>query len=484
MVLILVALRLVLAAGLPLTADEAYYWLWSKHLAGGYYDHPPAVAFVIRAGTMLAGDSEFGVRLVSVLLALPMTWAVFRTAEMLFGWHVAAWAAIFLNLTLMVAVGTLIVTPDAPLMAAAAFILFFLAKVFVTGDGRWWVAVGAAAGCALVSKFTALFFGLSILLWLALVPSLRRWMASPWLYLGGVVALAVFSPVILWNAEHDWVSFVKQFGRMHANEFTWRYLIEVIPVQIGLATPAIFFLGAAGLIAPRYVRGGPRPAHVLLGATIWPLFVYFLGHSLHQRIQGNWLAPIYPSFAIAAAVATEAIKWQGAMRLLVAASRWLAIPVSVFLFAITGAQAYFGFLPWSHDPTARLLGVGWRDLAGKIEDVRLLVGARCIIVDNYGLASWLAFYLPQTPVVQFNEPERWVNLPEPPATLFTDKVLYVGDASADAYASKKLPAIYADLEPQGELLRRRGDHVLEAYRLTLVKGLRGDPFDRTPEGQR
>ncbi len=172
------------------------------------------------------------------------------------------------------------------------------------------------------------------------------------------------------------------------------------------------------------------------------------------------------------------------MRPLVAASRWLAIPVALALFAITGAQAYFGFLPWSHDPTARLLGVGWQDLAGKIENVRLLVGARCIIVDNYGLASWLAFYLPQTPVVQFNEPERWVNLPEPPATLFTDKVLYVGDASADAYASKKLPAIYADLELQGELLRRRGDRVLDAYRLTLLKGLRGDPFDRTPEGQR
>lgn len=142
MVLILVASRLVLAAGLPLTADEAYYWLWSKHLAGGYYDHPPAVAFVIRADTMLAGDSELGVRLVSVLLALPMTWAVFRTAEMLFGRHVAALAAIFLNLTLMVAAGTLIVTPDAPLMVAAAFILFFLAKVFVTGDGRWWALVG------------------------------------------------------------------------------------------------------------------------------------------------------------------------------------------------------------------------------------------------------------------------------------------------------------------------------------------------------
>src|ERR1700756_605362 len=106
-VLALVVLRLGAAALTPLTFDEAYYWMWSKHLAGGYYDHPPMVAVVIRLGTMLAGDTELGVRLVSILLALPMSWAVYRTAEILFGSdRVASSAAIFLNVTLMVAVGT------------------------------------------------------------------------------------------------------------------------------------------------------------------------------------------------------------------------------------------------------------------------------------------------------------------------------------------------------------------------------------------
>src|SRR5689334_14141387 len=83
-VVALVALRLVAAAFTPLTFDEAYYWTWSKGLAGGYYDHPPMVAFVIRAGTLIAGETELGVRLMSILLALPMSWAVFRTTEILF----------------------------------------------------------------------------------------------------------------------------------------------------------------------------------------------------------------------------------------------------------------------------------------------------------------------------------------------------------------------------------------------------------------
>src|ERR1700749_4545489 len=84
-ILALVALRLVAAAFTPITFDEAYCWMWSKSRAGGYYDHPPMVAYVIRLGTMIAGDTEFGVRLVSILLALPMSFAVFCTSEILFG---------------------------------------------------------------------------------------------------------------------------------------------------------------------------------------------------------------------------------------------------------------------------------------------------------------------------------------------------------------------------------------------------------------
>src|SRR3954452_8509220 len=119
-ILAMVALRLAAAAWTPLTFDEAYYWTWSKHLAGGYYDHPPMVAFVIRLGTMMAGDTELGVRFASILLALPMSWATYRTTMILFGSaDMAGTAALLVNVTLMAAVGTLIVTPDAPLLVAS-----------------------------------------------------------------------------------------------------------------------------------------------------------------------------------------------------------------------------------------------------------------------------------------------------------------------------------------------------------------------------
>src|SRR6202521_2831787 len=301
-ILALVVLRLVSAAVTPLTFDEAYYWMWSKHLAGGYYDHPPAVAVVIRLGTAIAGDTELGVRLVSILLALPMSWATYRAASILFGGQrVAATATILLNVTLMAAVGTMVVTPDAPLLVASSFVLLCLAKVLETGRGAWWLAVGAAVGVALLSKYTALFFGPAILIWLAFVPKLRRWLISPWPYLGGVVALAIFAPVILWNADHHWVSFIKQIGRARSADFRLAFIGELIPTQIAFATPLVWLLGAMGLYALLRRDAGASAARVLINATFWTIVAYFIWHSLHARVEANWLAPVFSAVAVGAA---------------------------------------------------------------------------------------------------------------------------------------------------------------------------------------
>src|SRR6202140_2484452 len=430
-ILALVVLRLVAAAWTPLTFDEAYYWMWSKHLAGGYYDHPPMVAAVIRLGTIIAGNTELGVRLASILLALPMSFAVFRTAAILFGGRrVAATATILLNVTLMAAVGTLIVTPDSPLLVAASFVLFFLAKVLETGRGAWWLAVGAAVGAALLSKYTSLFFGLAILIWLVAVPKLRRWLISPWPYLGGLVSLLIFSPVILWNADHHWVSFIKQIGRARIEDFKPAFIGELIPTQIAFATPLVFILGAMGLYALFRRKAGALAARALINATFWTIVAYFIWHSLHARVEANWLPPVYPAFAIAAAVAASLARWSARQQRLVDfCLRW-ASPVGIVMFALLIVQADTGALSgYRRDATVRSVGVGWRELAAAIEAVRVRPGADCVLAPDYGTTGWLAFYLPKgTCVVQPTQRIRWINMPEPDPKLLAGKLLYVDEA--------------------------------------------------------
>jgi 4-amino-4-deoxy-L-arabinose transferase-like glycosyltransferase len=477
----LVALRLVAAAVTPITFDEAYYWMWSKHLAGGYYDHPPMVAVVIRLGTMIAGDSEFGVRLFSILLALPMSWAIYQAAAILFGSRrVAASSAILLNITLMAAVGTMIVTPDAPLLVASSFLLFALAKVLQTGRGVWWLAVGAAAGCALLSKYTALFFGLAILIWLIAVPSLRHWLLSPWLYLGGLVAALLFAPVILWNAEHGWVSFIKQMGRARIEDFRPVYIAELIPTQIAFATPLVWILGTMGLYALYARRAGTAPARVLVNLLFWVIVTYFVWHSLHARVEANWFAPIYPAFAVAAAVAAHLVEWKPRWQRLVDFSRRWALPGGVAMFALLVVQANTGLLSFYHrDATVRSVGVGWRSTAAEIEAVRARTGATCVLAPDYGTTAWLAFHLPRgTCVAQPFERIRWVNMPEPDAAQLAGKLLYVyedwlGNAP---YLIDRFDRV----ERAGKAERKRGPLLIETYALDVLEGPKTPVLDRTP----
>ena len=164
-------MRLVFAAIMPLAADEAYYWLWSKHLAGGYYDHPPAVALVIRAGTLIAGDTELGVRLVSVLAgAANDMGGVSRCRDPLQPTRRGVGGDLAQpdidgrrRHTLMS------VTPDAPLIVASAFVLYYLAKVLETGEGRWWLRGRRSRRRRAARRNTPrCSLGVSILLWLAL----------------------------------------------------------------------------------------------------------------------------------------------------------------------------------------------------------------------------------------------------------------------------------------------------------------------------
>ncbi len=478
-VLGLVALRLAAAAFTPLTFDEAYYWMWSRHLAGGYYDHAPAVAWVIRAGTMLAGDTEFGVRVVSILLALPMSWAVYRAAELLFGGRrIGATAAILLNVTMIVAVGTLIVTPDAPLMVASSFVLLALAKVAASGRGVWWLGVGVAVGLALLSKYTALLFGPAILIWLVIVPRLRRWLISPWPYLGGVVAFAVFAPVILWNADHDWVSFIKQLGRARIESFRASYLLELIPTQVAFATPFVFGLGAMGLYALTRRDTGALTSRALIQSMIWTPVTYFAWHALHARVEANWLSPLYPAFTIAAAVAANRTQWAAREQRSVRVSLRWAGPVGVLMFTALIVQANTGWLTgYRRDATVRSVGVGWREAAREIEAIRQRNTAVCVLASDYGTTSWLAFHLPPgTCVAQRGERYRWSFMAEP--VLPAGPLLYVDEAKPEVEA--QLRAAFANVQSVGRIERKRGPLLIETLEILLLDGATDKVFDTTP----
>jgi 4-amino-4-deoxy-L-arabinose transferase-like glycosyltransferase len=472
----LTAFRLWASAHIPLAADESYYWLWSRVPSAGYFDHPPMVAWWIWASTALFGDTEFGVRFLSILSTAVVSYAVYATARNLrVGEGTAARAALWLNATILVGIGAILITPDSPSVLFWALAVWVLADIRRTGTGWLWLLVGVFAGLGCLSKYTNLFLGVGVLLWLIIDRDARRWFLSPWLWAGGVVAVLVFLPVLWWNADHGWISFDKQFGRIAAEGIELRYVAEFVAAQIGLLNPiiAVFvglgaWLGLRSLFRPRREAEG---ALVFLLLVALPMVTYMAIHSLHARVQGNWLAPVYPGLALLAAIAASL----AVSRFLVGLAK-LAAPVGIAISVLV--LAFFMFpLPTpfgQRTPAERL--VGWPDLARQVEGLMAKSGAGWIATADYGLTGELAFYGPGTErVQQVDERQRYLFDTVDPAVTRAPALLVLPKERSDL---RKFRRCFESIEPLAEVERPGPDGAVAIYAVFLADGARKDILRR------
>src|SRR5256885_721637 len=148
----------------------------------------------------------------------------------------AALAALFFNLTLMVSVELLAATPDMPSLVAGAAFVYFLSRVQARDEAGAWLGAGIAAGLGLLAKFSALFLGGGALVWLIADRNARKWLLSPWPYLGGCLALLIFAPNLWWQSQHHWQTFAFQFARVSPGHFAPQFVVEFLAAQLGLAT--------------------------------------------------------------------------------------------------------------------------------------------------------------------------------------------------------------------------------------------------------
>jgi 4-amino-4-deoxy-L-arabinose transferase-like glycosyltransferase len=412
----LVLARCLLAATVDLSEDESYYWLWSRDLAFGYYDHPPMVAYWIRLGTAILGPTTLGVRLVGLVGTLIISWLVFQTARALFEDRAIAWRSVlWLNAALLLNAAAIVITPDTPLAFFWVLALFALAKLIATNQGRWWFVLAVAAAGAALSKYTAAFLVPAVLSWAALSPLGRKWLERPEPYLAGGLALLLVAPMVLWNHDHGWISFAKQAAHAVKDVPANRLgsMGEFIGGQVGLATPLIFgFCCFGGVVATRRGFFGRDTRWLLLAATSVPIFLFFLLHSFSQRIQPNWPAFLYPSMVIAGAVAGHELKARNALAAWAERIFALAAPLGLTLTVVVLAHLAFGIVPLaaSADPTARMHG--WSDLADRVEQVRIERNADLIATINYGLTATIAYRIGRPEdVIQLTQRVRYAFAP-------------------------------------------------------------------------
>ncbi len=410
-VILVTALRAAFAASLPLTGDEAYYWEWSRRLAAGYADHPPAVAFAIAAFSWL-GHTPFAVRFAFVLCGFGTAIATAGAATVLArDRRAGAIAALAVALAPIMNVGFGIATPDGPFAFAWALSLYFAALAFEEKRLRWFVTLGFALGFALLSRFFswALLFGIAAA---AVVPQYREvWKRG--LVLSFAIAVMLFAPFLIWNAQHDWISFTFALLQRHPSDEV-QVLRPFVLYGLGLLafSPGLW-------IAATLAAAHPRQA--LVAWTAVPLSVLLFIVSLHERVEVYWFIGPYISLCVAMGMRLRQLGWTIAP----------AAVLSALIFAA-------GIAPKQMYAAVQHVGVHLSD-AGPFEmftypalsqKMRSVASENRAVVmtDGYGFSSLLDFYGGLQPVVigydaQGAEARRWFTDADPASrAIFLDKV--------------------------------------------------------------
>lgn len=330
-------LRLLLAGTTGIVEDEAYYWTWSRRLAAGYFDHPPAIAWAIASSERWLGAGSLGVRAGPVLLAtvalLPL---VAHARDRLLFVAILASAPLFL-------LGGVLATPDAPLVAGWALALAGAAR----GGRAGWLVAGLGVGVAGLGKLTG--YGLWPLLFLA-APREARLQAG-----GLAVSLLVWAPNLAWNAGHDWVSwrFQLHHGLGELRPVAppgFPGLLAFLGAQVGLVSPGIFLAGLA------WMARGPRGDRVDRVAwwTSAPALLFFALAATRTPGEVNWAGPAWLGVALGLARASGRLGRAG----------WVGAGLGAVLTGTLVVHLYRPLVDHPADPTRRL-GEG-RTLAGSV----------------------------------------------------------------------------------------------------------------------
>jgi 4-amino-4-deoxy-L-arabinose transferase-like glycosyltransferase len=399
--------RLVAGSLVHLTEDEAYYRLWSMTPALGYYDHPPMIAWWVWIGRHILGDTSLGVRLLPILAPAITTGLVYDITRLIGGDRPDRLrAAFWYNAMWLVAAGGILAVPDAAAELFWALTIWCVLRAEARRSITWWLAAGIAAGLAALSKYSSLFLAPGVLIWLCWRAETRKTLLSPGPWLAALAALALFSVNILWNADHQWMTFTKQFGRIAPKGFAPVHLLNFLLAQLFLLNPFICMFILRGL-ATRDTRSRLAP----LFLTSAPFAAYLVVHSIHDSVQAHWPAPLYPALAICAAIAAHAEPIGDS-------PRWRIARRAASIGGLAIYPLLIGLLLAPTALTSRLLApvIGWRQFAQHVEAQRTASGAAWVGTLSYGLAAQLSVEPAlRTPVLQITERERYseLRLPTP-----------------------------------------------------------------------
>jgi len=425
-------------SSLELSPDEAHYWDWSRRLDLSYYSKGPVIAYLVAFTTSLLGDTVFAIRfLAPIFLALSSIFVYKLARELFKDEKTAVVAGLLLQITPLFATYGVLMTIDSP------FIFFWTLSIYLFWKAanarckmqdagyriknlnsklqtpnsklKIWLLLGFTIGFGLLTKYTMAFFYICAFLFFIFHKENRAWFKRKEPYIAFIVSILVFSLVIIWNAQHDWVTLKHTAGQAHiSGQWTsassvepsiissqWvKNFLEFLGSQLGVITPLLFFVviyGAVKNFASRITHHASRITPLASRFLFWfwaPILGFFIFKSLHGKVQANWAIPAYITAFIAS---TGYFLNRGMLKRGTKIFLSLACAIALLVTLLSHYPEILN-LPSKKDPTSRLRG--WKGLGeevGRIYNDMTQKGSVFIFSESYQVSSELAFYTPGKP---------------------------------------------------------------------------------------
>jgi len=390
--------RLIYALFLPLSPQESYYWVYSLHPALSYFDHPPLVAYTIVLFSKLLGPAVLAVRLGPLLYSVGLSWLVFLIGRKMFDEWTGFRAVLLMNLLPTFSITSLIMTPDCPLVFFWCLGWFFILQAIQEDRYSFYLWSGIGLGLAFMSKYTAVFFPVSVFLFLIVSPDHRHHLKRIEPYGGLILALLIFSPVLIWNFQHHWASIAFQStqraGGMRA--FEWDELGKFLGSQAGILTPFVFagFCWTIGLGFKRLWKGKSWKETFLLCLAL-PMVGLFTLTATREWVKINWLIPAYPPLLLlmVAFYQNRTFSWKW---IYTGYAQWTWV-IAVLFFLSIHLAPLIPQIPVSGSTDTM---TGWQELADHLEKIQKETKSSpppFIFSWGHKTASELQFYLKDQP---------------------------------------------------------------------------------------
>lgn len=419
--------------------DELYFLAAGKRPAWGYVDQPPLTPWLARASTALFGETPMGLRVAATLLGVATVVVVVLIArEFGGGRSVQVVTAVATALSTYVLVVSHMLATNSADTLLWSLIAFAGLRLLRTGDGRWWLAVGAAAGLGMMNKWLVLLLLSGLGIGVA-VAGPRRVFRTWWLAAGIGVAAVLTAPVVLWQASHGWPMLTVAGGISDDDGGENRVLF--VPMQLVYLSPVLVPVWIAGLVRP-WRDTGVRWARAL--AIAYPVVCVEL-----LALGGKPYYSVPLLLPLVALGAEPAVRWLARTGTVLRASIGVVAAVCVVVSVLIGlpvvpATALNGvLLAVNKEPGEQ---VGWPEFAGTVATAWTQVPDKdtaVILAGNYGEAGALEYYGPERGLPQVYSPHMSYADWGPPPDRLVGPVLVIGRIERGSPASRLITGCHA-----------------------------------------